>query len=446
MSRLKLLVLTGIMSSNPPRPSIQELNLENADEISLYLELIRLIEKDIDDLKANDTRSGWTSWAIVGGIAAALSVFFGETRKLQTFPMHDVEVIVIAGLFLYNACIVCLKLLYPAGIVVRPGRIRWSNDEYFSFLPSGIYALLVILGSIVAVALLPLRIAIKLLAIGASLLWAFWTGVMLVSSQIKQPLGNNRLTRKSARVIGLITFVSSIVASTLLFSQATAPVGETATLPYVLAGLILALILLTGNLIYRAAPSRLLSNLEGLKNDIVFLRVDIDEALRRYETLKEGESLPDALQKDLSEIVNDLNAIEYAHSNMRTLIQRLVVQLSINVDTPESKEQKAKQFNVDIESYRLHEAKCNELLRALGTKLNSLSKKQVQLASVTEDWTSENAIRSLLAERLKRIEDANAQLNENIQRVVFYWNNPDKIPVDLRAATNIQPSAKQEKE
>src|ERR1041384_1859618 len=87
------------MSSNPPRPSIQELNLQNTEEISLYLELIRLIEKDIDDLKANDTRSGWTSWAIVGGIAAALSLFFGETRKLQIFPTHEVEVIVIAGLF-----------------------------------------------------------------------------------------------------------------------------------------------------------------------------------------------------------------------------------------------------------------------------------------------------------------------------------------------------------
>jgi hypothetical protein len=212
-----------------------------------------------------------------------------------------------------------------------------------------------------------------------------------------------------------------------------------------LAGLLLALILLIGNLIYRTAPSRLLSNLEGLKNDIVFLRVDIDEALRRYETLKEGETLPDALQKDLSEIVNDLNAIEYAHSNMRSLIQRLITLLPTGDDSQQASVQKTKQFNLDTESYALHEAKCNELLKGLEEKLNLLSKKQAQLAFVTEDWTSENAIRSLLTDRLKRIEETNGQLNENIRTVIFYSNNPDKIPDEIRAALNTQPPAEKEK-
>ena len=109
---------------------------------------------------------------------------------------------------------------------------------------------------------------------------------------------------------------------------------------------------------------------------------------------------------------------------MRTLIQRLLCQLPSNSDSQDVKEQKARQFNLDTESYALHESKRNELLRALEKKLNSLSKKQVQLAFVTEDWTSENAIRSLLAQRLKRIEEMNNELNENIRRVIDYSNNP----------------------
>jgi hypothetical protein len=383
------------MSSNPPRRSIQELGLEDSEELSLYLELIRIIEKDIDEIKAGDTRSGWTSWAMLGGIVAGLLLLFGETRKLQNFPTREVETIGLGGLFLYNIVVLSLRVLYPNETVVKPGRIRWSNDAYFSFVPSAIYNLLIILASIALAVVLPLSLLGKLTIVAASTLWALLTGLLLVLSKIKFPFGNNRMSRKSGLVISLVTFLLSVLALGVLAIRMQMPVGETATLPYILAGLILSITLLIGNLIHTMAPSRLLSNLQDLRDDIVFLRAEIDEALRRYETLKEGETLPDALQKDLSEIVNDLSVIEYAHSNIRTLLQRLISQLPSSGDSKEVKEQKVKQFNLDTESYALHESKCNELLHALGKKLNSLSKKQIQLASVTEDWTSENAIRSL---------------------------------------------------
>jgi hypothetical protein len=69
----------------PPKKSIQELNLEDSDEITLYLELIRIIERDIDGIQAQDTKNGWTSWAIAAAIGAALLALFGETRKLTSF-------------------------------------------------------------------------------------------------------------------------------------------------------------------------------------------------------------------------------------------------------------------------------------------------------------------------------------------------------------------------
>jgi hypothetical protein len=423
------------MSVSPHRRSVQELGLENGDELKLYLELIRIIEKDIDDTKADNTRSGWTSWAIVGGIAAALSMLLSETRKLEVLPWRDIGEMVLAGL-LFNALIASLRVLYRKQTGVRPGRIRWSNDEYFAFLPSAIYNLLIIFAAITTAVVLPLTVLIKSIVIAASTLWALLTSLLLVLCLTKFPFGNNRISRKSGVVISLTTLLFSALAFALLILRMEIPVGEAATLPYVLAGLILALIVLSGNLIYRMAPSRLLSNLEGLRNDIIFLRVEIDEALRRYEILKEGETLPDALQKDLSEIVNDLNVIDYAHSNMRTLIQRLIHQTPLNIDSQEVKEQKLKQFNLDTESYALHESKCNELLQALGKKLNALSKKQIQLASITEDWTSENAIRSGLAQRVKQIEEMNSQLNESIRRVIYYSNNPDNIPQELRATVD----------
>src|SRR6266446_7477625 len=363
------------MSNTPPRRSIQELGLDDSEELELYLELIRIIEKDIDEIKAGDTRNGWTSWAIIGAIAAVLLLLFGETRKLQSFPAQDVETITLAGLFLYTITVLGFRILRPNDSGIKPGRIRWSNDAYFSFVPSSIYNLVIIVISIFIALSLPLTVLAKSTLVSASILWALLTTLILVLSAIKLPFGNNRISRRSGRVISLATLVVSILALIVLLKRMHIPIGEAGTLPYILAGLIIALVLLTGHLVYMMAPSRLLSNLEDLRHDIIFLRVEIDEALRRYETLKEGETLPDALQKDLSEILNDLNVIEYAHSNMRLLLEKLTQELPRSDDSADVREQKARQFVLDKDSYALHDERCAEVLKALGAKAQNLSRK-----------------------------------------------------------------------
>src|ERR1051325_1798274 len=107
----------------PPRPSIQELGLNDPELVTLHLELIRIIEKDIDEIKEGDAKSGWTSWALIGGIAGALLVLFGETRKLQAFPVNDVAVITLAGILLYNIVVILYNILSGRGSPnIRPGR------------------------------------------------------------------------------------------------------------------------------------------------------------------------------------------------------------------------------------------------------------------------------------------------------------------------------------
>lgn len=57
--------------NNLPNPSsIQQLDLESSEEVQIYLELIRIIEKDIDEIKAGNTRNGWTSWAYWAALQA----------------------------------------------------------------------------------------------------------------------------------------------------------------------------------------------------------------------------------------------------------------------------------------------------------------------------------------------------------------------------------------
>ena len=145
----------------PPKKPIRELHLENSDEITLYLELIRIIERDTDDIQARDARNGWSSWAIAAGIGAALLAFFGETRKLNSFPVVPVELICLAGVQVYTVVVLVFKLLSLDQVDIRPGKLRWSNEAYFGFLPSAIFTLLILVACIVIAISLPLGLAIK---------------------------------------------------------------------------------------------------------------------------------------------------------------------------------------------------------------------------------------------------------------------------------------------
>lgn len=422
------------MSSTPPRRSIQDLGLNDSEELNLYLELIRIIEKDIDEIGASAARNGWTSWAMIGGIVGAFLLLLGETRKLQTFPAEQVETVWLSGLLLYTVAISILRVLYVDDQNIRPGRIRWSNDVYFSFVPSGVFTTLIFLAAIFVASTLPLPISAKITTLAALTLWTVWMVLLLVMSKIEFPLGNTRITKKSGRLVSLVNLFLSLLALVFIGNELRTPLGEDATLAYFLGGLILAITLLMIRLIFTMAPSRLLSNLKDLRNDIVFLRSDIDEALRRYERLAEGETLSDAHQKELSEMLGDINVIAYIHANMDSLIQQMLAELPHLDDSQQARQQKTKQIGLLKDSYSLHEGKCREILRPFETRLKKLNKKLGRVSAATEDWAGANAIRSSLSQELELVELGETQLKQRKEAVDYYLTNPDKIPQELRAS------------
>jgi hypothetical protein len=416
------------MNNLPSRPSIQDLELNDSEEVQLYVELIRIIERDIDEIKAGDTKSGWTSWAIIGGIAGALLLLFGETRKLQTFPTEEVKLIGLAGLLLYQIAVLSHRAFNLTLPVARPGRIKWTKEANFPYVPTWVYKLLIFLVSIVVTFTLTLPSWVKTIALSTWGLWALLTITILVFSFRKQAIGNNKVSKKSGFVMFLVLLTFSVLSLLLLGNRIQFPIGEAATLPYILAGLIIATVLLIENLISTLAPSRLLTNLQDLRDDIIFLRVEIDEALQRYQVLTEGETLPDALKEDLSEVLSYVDVIEYAHSNMNTLLEKMIKGLPVSTDSEEVVKQKQQQLRLDKDSYSLHNARCSDISGPFKAKLLQLSKRISELRMVSEDWVSENNIRSFLVQRIQAIDTMQTHLNKNFQAIDFYIQNPDKTP------------------
>ena len=104
-------------------------------------------------------------------------------------------------------------------------------------------------------------------------------------------------------------------------------------------------------------------------------------------------------------------------------------------DTKEERARKVKQAALDKDSYVLHDAKCGEILNSLGAKLKRLYKKIQNVAGATGDWAGANAIRSSLGRQLEVVEQGETQLRQRIQKIDYFLANPDKIPPDLRHAT-----------
>jgi len=241
------------MSTASQRSSIQELGLNDSEELRLYLELIRIVEKDIDEIKAATTRSGWTSWAMVGSVVGASLLFLGETRKLQVFPAEEVKTVWLGGLLLYAVAISSLRVFYVDDQNIRPGRVRWSNDVYFSHIPSGVFTFLIFLLAMIVAWTLPLPIFAKIATLVTFSVWTLWMALFLLLSKREFALGNTMILARSGRWISWVNFSLSLLSLVLITVQLQFPLGEPVTLPYLLGGLLIAMTLLIIRLIFTMA-------------------------------------------------------------------------------------------------------------------------------------------------------------------------------------------------
>jgi hypothetical protein len=401
------------MSQPLQRRSIKDLELSDTDEITLNLELIRIIEKDIDDIKAEQTRTGWTNWAVIGAMAAAILLFFGETRKLSSFPLEEVKTIGVAGLLLITVVNTAMRLFLVNTEAPRPGRIKWSTDAFRHFLPSSLFALFIYIGALIVVVTLTAPRWARLLTLASLGLIVILRGLGLLLSLLRIPTGVAATRSKVTKVMITLPLLLALVSLPLWCFQLPSPVGEAGTVPYVLSGLILAFIVLTGSYLNTMAPPLLLASLQDLRDDMIFLRLDMDEALRRYEVLTQGETLPEVWQEDLRDILRGLDLIEYTYSNMETLIGQMAELVPTEAETDEERARKIDQYRLDKDSLALHNETGQKVWDALKPKLTGFPRKVGTYSAVAGDVESADKVHALVNQRLNVLTERENRLNES---------------------------------
>src|SRR5207249_848919 len=106
-----------------------------------------------------------------------------------------------------------------------------------------VFTLLIFLVSIFVASTLSLPLMPKITTLAALGISTVWMILLLVLIKIPFPLGNTRITKKSGRLVSVVNLFLSLLAVVFIGTQLRTPLGEEATLAYVLGGLILAITL-----------------------------------------------------------------------------------------------------------------------------------------------------------------------------------------------------------
>lgn len=281
--------------------------LSIAEQITLNKELIRLIEKEIDDSVAANAREGVTIWTLVGGVAGAAFLFFGQTRSLIEIPSITSHVFVLA-LLLFQFLISLFNFISGGGIYAKRGKILDTRQAFRGRFAAITFrtASLVLLSFFVVELDIPIwmRTATILFSLLPSL-YFFVSFILLILTN--RPVGNNIQLPRVTLIWGLIFLACYLIPIVLLVSSTPFPIGERITTAFILGISSAAAIVMLELIVALAGASSQVRELRELKDDIVFRRQDLNGALRRFEIIREGKSVLDQMRPEYDRISSHLD-------------------------------------------------------------------------------------------------------------------------------------------
>jgi hypothetical protein len=397
------------------RDRLQDYEFTDDQELTLTLELLNRIEKDIDELRSRKTRDGFSEYVALAGLAAALFVLLAELKSVTEISFSPIAVIFVGGLLLLKIPWALYQLVaidQATKTRHEPGRFFWSNDLYFENRIAGLFQLLVFLACLVLLFLVSMPAWIAISTATAFLLYIFLLGLVFVLSFKKEPFSPNNSHRLTMVGIPTLFLAVTIVSLVGLISRLRLPVGNE-TSPYVIAGLLLTLIGFVDRLIRLSTPSLQLEKLEKLRYDIIFLKADLSDAWTRYEVIAHGHDISEELRSDLNNINNLFNVLDYGQSQKEKCLLAIHEELKLLEVRQQTCTLNENDFN-SISAHRLeffrHAAAMKRLSDQLQPQLDKTANDIHRISRSTQQWERAHDYHQQMLARLAAIEEKDKQI------------------------------------
>jgi len=341
---------------NPPAPLIER--------------VLTVLDAEIENVRDTQTRHGWTSWGMVGGIIGSLWLLSDELKSGNL----RVEIVALAVL-IFSTLLDSLRwfaYLLWQGVTPKsePVRFRWSN-EFFS--GNELVYVIEIFRSIslllVAFVFAP-RWWLPLSTLALAYVWYLIMAILwLILTRTEFAVREN-LTKKGAAFI-LLFAVPCVISFFSYLSLAPFPKGEVIS-SYRAGGLLVAigyLVLLLG-IVTKDSP--ILHSLIGIRRNIAFNRVDVNSAVSQAEIALSGMQVPDAIQRDVHPILALVDRLNEATNNLIYQVQSMQTHLPKAEDRKDVVEAKLRILTT-------HRSTCEFVLRDRNSTLQELNSKFQQL-------------------------------------------------------------------
>lgn len=402
----------------PPLRSFDQESLTAAEEISLYSELIRVVEKDIDSINSKDTRNGLSIWGIVTAMVASIVYLLGQTRELSEVPGDAPEIACVSIIFLYLGWFV-VNVLSGTGFGLKPGRLMAPKE----FLKGRIF-------------FLSLRFSILLLVSYVLIQtdFVYWTKVVSIAlvfipimigslsfialSYTKRPFGNNPKHKRSASGVLVSSLLCYFISVVVLGSQLHFPVGHDLSDSYIVGITVSSIIFLFELLLSMASGSSGDSKLADFRDDLILREMSLNEALNRYKILREGKSFLDEMKPDYDRIIQRLNQPGVIFDEQIEILGKVENVLPKDPSDPRDSAAIKEEVDALISSFQIHRLEIGNSFELMKSEWEPFYEKLRKSAEATGDYETEHFIRRSIDTAVASLVQKEQEVNQKHERLV----------------------------
>ena len=300
-------------------------SVENSGLQTSVERTLQLLDSEIEHIRGTETQQGWTSWGLIGAIVAALWLLSDELKVANS----RLEIVALAVILFSSITDSVRWLIYQFWqwkvSADQSTKIRWSH-EWFSgnelvfvveFLRS--LALLIVAWEVAPRSWLPL--SAFSIAYGWYLLMVIaWLALTRAEFPIKQGF----TIKGFAYILGFV--VPCLTSFLLYLNFASALTGEVVS-SFRVGGIIVFISYLILSLAMVTKHSSVLHTLIALRRDLALDRIDAKSAASQVEIALKGMEVSDAIQKDVSPILNLVERLNTITNDLISLVQTMKTHL-----------------------------------------------------------------------------------------------------------------------
>ena len=180
------------------------------------------------------------------------------------------------------------------------------------------------------------------------------------------------------------------------------PIGV-ATAPFIIAGIIFAIIFFLNVAVVLSAPSLLLTNLQQLRRDIIFLKLELKDAWILYEIYMEGNELTEEVRSILGKITHAFSLIEYQQSQQKEILPLIQEEINKLKNVKKLTEEDFQSLNQDKAKFLQHRNIKNDIYDLTSPFHSELGSKINKISGVTKEWEKADNYRQYVLSRLAEL-------------------------------------------